>query len=276
MKYIKLFENYPSPRGFTPNSIEEDVNDMFIELKDDGYKIEYQRLNERGDSVSLTIKLKYRRVFNSNDVREYVMMFIDYMTDKFGEQRVFYRGRTSAYVTDDTFYAAKVVTTDDFPDDIELIALKIGVDARYKDKNQTKLQLENYIGDHYLDNEVTPNMENEFAHKVESGLRDILVELFDKGMQVQVTWTDTKTIRLIFHYPLDDNGSPDDIFKIGDIYEYCLMIDEYMKDFWEEAECSYDGSMNRVWNLKELKDKYVRFVRMYINKIPLHKQRALY
>lgn len=276
MKYIKLFENYPSPRGFTPNSIEEDVNDMFIELKDDGYKIEYQRFNERGDSVSLTIK--YRRGFNSNDVREYVMMFIDYMTDKFGEQRVFYRGRTTAYETDDTFYVnGKVVTTDDFPDDTELTALKIGVDARYKDKNQTKLQLENYIGDHYLDNEVTPNMENEFAHKVESGLRDILVELFDKGMQVQVTWTDTKTIRLIFHYTLDDNGRPDNIFKVGDIYEYCLMIDEYMKDFWEEAECNYEyGSMNKVWDLTDLKDKDVRFVRMYINKIPVHKQRANY
>lgn len=137
---------------------------------------------------------------------------------------------------------------------------------------------ENYIGDHYLDNEVTPNMENEFAHKVESGLRDILVELFDKGMQVQVTWTDTKTIRLIFHYPLDDNGSPDDIFKIGDIYEYCQMINDYMKEFWgEESECSYEyGSMNRVWNLADLQDRDVRFVRMYINKIPTHKQRALY
>lgn len=276
MKYIKLFENYPSPRGFTPNSIEEDVNDMFIELKDDGYKIEYQRFNERGDSVSLTIK--YRRGFNSNDVREYVMMFIDYMTDKFGEQRVSYRGRTTAYETDDTFYVnGKVVTTDDFPDDTELTALKIGVDARYKDKNQTKLQLENYIGDHYLDNEVTPNMENEFVHKVESGLRDILVELFDKGMQVQVTWTDTKTIRLIFHYPLDESGRPDNIFKIGDIYEYSQMIDEYMKDFWEEAECNYEyGSMNRVWDLTDLKNTDVRFVRMYINKIPTNKQRANY
>jgi hypothetical protein len=214
----------------------------------------------------------------TNDVREYVMMFIDYMTDKFGEQRVFYRGRTTAYETNDTFYVnGKVVTTDDFPDDTELTALKIGVDARYKDKNQTKLQLENYIQDHYLEQDVTPDFENEFAHKVESGLRDILVELFDKGMQVQVTWTDTKTIRLIFHYPLDESGRPEKIFKIGDIYEYCSMIDEYMKDFWEESECNYEyGSMNKVWNLTDLKDKDVRFVRMYINSIPVHKQRANY
>jgi hypothetical protein len=124
MRYLKLFENYPSPRGLTPNSIEEDVNDIFTELKDNGYKIEYQRFNESGDNVSLTIK--YRRGFNSNDVREYVIMFIDYMTDKFGEQRVFYRGRTPAYDTYDTFYVnGKVFTTDDFPDDIELTALKI-------------------------------------------------------------------------------------------------------------------------------------------------------
>lgn len=34
-----------------------------IELKDNGYKIEYQRFNESGDNVSLTIK--YVRGFNS-------------------------------------------------------------------------------------------------------------------------------------------------------------------------------------------------------------------
>ena len=136
---------------------------------------------------------------------------------------------------------------------------------------------ENYIQDHYLEQDVTPDFENEFAHKVETGLRDILVELFDRGMQVQVTWTDTKTIRLIFHYVLDESGRPEKIFKIGDIYEYCSMIDEYMKEFWEESECSYEyGSMNRVWNLTELQNNDVRFVRMYINKIPTHKQRANY
>lgn len=247
MKYLKLFENYPKPRGFTKNSIEEDVNDMFVELKDNGYKIEYQRFNERGDSVSIT--LKYRKGFKSNDVKEYVMMFIDYMTDKFGEQRVFYRGRTTAFETDNTFYAnGKVVTTEDFPDDIELTALNIGVNAKYKDKNQIKLQLENYIDKHYLEQEVTTSVESVRGNKVESSLRDILVELFDKGMQVQVTWPSNNIIILVFHYPLNDNGSPDDIFKIGDIYEYCLMIDDYMKDFWgEECECSYEyGSMNRT------------------------------
>ena len=137
---------------------------------------------------------------------------------------------------------------------------------------------ENYIDKHYLEEEVTTNVESVRGHKVESALRDILVELFDKGMQVEVTWPSNSTIRLIFHYPLDEIGRPDNIFKIGDIYEYCLMVDDYMKDFWgEESECSYEyGSMNRVWDLTDLKNKDVRFVRMYINRIPVHKQRANY
>ncbi len=278
MKYIKLFENYP------PNSIDENINDMFVELKDQGYKIKYKRFNEVGcGGISVTIE--DRRGFNSNDVKEYVMMFIDYIEDKFDEQRVFYRGRTTAYETDDTFYVnGKVVTTDDFPDDTELTALKIGVDARYKDKNQTKLQLENYIDKHYLEQEVTTKVESVRGHKVESALRDILVELFDIGMQVNVTWPSNSIIVLVFHYPLADYGDfamaerTKKIFKVGDIYEYCLMIDDYIKDFWgEKSECSYEyGSMNRVWSLTELQNNDVRFVRMYINRFPTHKQRALY
>lgn len=131
MKYIKLFENYPSPKGFTPNSIEDNINDIFVELKDCGYIIEYQRFNERGDSVSVTIR---KDTFKSNDVKEYVMMFIDYMTDKFGEQIVFYRGRTTAREVDDTFYANGIlVTTYEYPDDIELTALKINVNAKQKE-----------------------------------------------------------------------------------------------------------------------------------------------
>lgn len=128
MKYIKLFENYPSPKGFTPNSIEDNINDIFVELKDCGYIIGYQRFNEIGDSVSVTIR---KDAFNTSDIKEYVMMFIDYMTDEFGEQRVLYRGRTTAYEADDTFYANGIlVTTYEYPDDIELTALKIDVNTK--------------------------------------------------------------------------------------------------------------------------------------------------
>lgn len=133
---------------------------------------------------------------------------------------------------------------------------------------------ESYIEKHYLEQGLTDGKES----KVESALRDILVELFDRGMQVQATWPSSDIIVLAFHYPLDDNGSPDDIFKIGDIYEYCQMINDYMKDFWgEESECSYEfEKYNRVWDLTDLQNKDVRFVRMYINKIPMHRKRANY
>lgn len=136
---------------------------------------------------------------------------------------------------------------------------------------------ENYIDKHYLEQEVTTNVESVRGHKVESALRDILVELFDKGMQVRVTWPSNNIIELVFHYPLNDDGIPDDIFKVSDIYEYCQMINDYMKDFWgEETECSYEFGDIRFFELDQHIDRVVRFVRMYINKIPTHKQRALY
>jgi hypothetical protein len=136
---------------------------------------------------------------------------------------------------------------------------------------------DNYIDKHYLEQEVTTNVESVRGHKVESILSDILVELFDKGMQVQVRWPSNNIIVLVFHYPLDSSGllaTYDTIFKIGDIYEYCLMISDYMKEFWGgQTECSYEYDnmqfhSNRVFDLSNLTDKDVRFVNMYINKIP--------
>jgi len=35
---------------------------------------------------------------------------------------------------------------------------------------------ENYIQDHYLEQDVTPDFENEFAHKVESGFNHYIRE----------------------------------------------------------------------------------------------------
>ena len=138
-------------------------------------------------------------------------MFIDYMTDKFGEQRVFYRGRTPAYESGDTFYAnGKVFTTDDFPDDTELTALKICVNAKYKDKNQTKLQLENY---------------RMYNSEIKKNISDILVELIDNGFKYifnDIREGLTITLEKVYY----------DTFKKSDIVDTFLMLEDYMREEW--------------------------------------------
>ena len=124
MKYIKKFES-------TGSKIEKDISDIFVELQDEGFTVRSNIWYEDGRAVTVTIS---KPEFNTNEIKEYVMMFIDYMTDKFGEQIVFYRGRTTAREVDDTFYANGIlVTTYEYPDDIELTALKINVNAKQKE-----------------------------------------------------------------------------------------------------------------------------------------------
>ena len=74
MKYIKVFENF--------NQL-QDIKDIFVELQDNGYTISVHNGLDGGvskylnDSFSISI-YKFLR-FDKDYVREYVLMFVDYM-----------------------------------------------------------------------------------------------------------------------------------------------------------------------------------------------------
>ena len=74
MKYIKLFERFDEDEWVL---IEQNIMDIFVELIDIGYVIEVR--DAVNDSVSVCIKKP--KELDLEDTRDYILMFIDYMSD---------------------------------------------------------------------------------------------------------------------------------------------------------------------------------------------------
>jgi len=113
MKWVKTFEAYSKRKKITLNDtkIKEDVNDIFIELIDDGFiydlksgvlgtskykehQVEtlYLVIAKLGNTSLSNIDLfdtvyfdDTLQLFKQNEVREYVLMFVDYMKGLWGE-----------------------------------------------------------------------------------------------------------------------------------------------------------------------------------------------
>lgn len=113
MRYIKLYENY-SKRRMLPvegTKIKKDLDDMFIELTDNGFRYELKsgvvgtsKLKEHSTETLYLVIAKPKNttfynldlfnttyyddtleLFKQGDVREYVLMFVDYMKGLWGE-----------------------------------------------------------------------------------------------------------------------------------------------------------------------------------------------
>jgi hypothetical protein len=116
MRYIKLYETY-SKRRMLPvdetSKIKKDLDDMFIELTDSGFRYELKsgvvgpsKLKDHNtETLYLVIAKPNKRnpfrsnieifnttyydetleLFRQSDVKEYVLMFIDYMKGLWGE-----------------------------------------------------------------------------------------------------------------------------------------------------------------------------------------------
>ena len=113
MRYIELYENY-SKRRMLPvegSKIKKDLDDMFIELTDNGFKYELKsgvvgpsKLKDHNTETLYLVIAKPKntpfsdqdlfntiyfddtlKLFRQDDVREYVLMFVDYMKILWGE-----------------------------------------------------------------------------------------------------------------------------------------------------------------------------------------------
>lgn len=85
MNYIKLFEGFKVDDKF-----KEDVEDIFVELKDDGYVIKYYNRNSSQTSYSEIRIYKFLR-FDLEKVKEYILMFSEYMEERFNDVKFFYK-----------------------------------------------------------------------------------------------------------------------------------------------------------------------------------------
>ena len=119
MKYIKKFENYDSKIG-------NDIGDIFVELQDEGFTVRSNIWYEDGRSVTVTIS---KPEFNTDEVKEYAMMFIDYMKSYFGNVSVnyTYKSRNSRAMT------LK------YPDNEIIEVIKINIGKNYKPEDLYKL-----------------------------------------------------------------------------------------------------------------------------------------
>ncbi len=112
MRYFELYESY-SKRRMLPvdetSKIKKDLDDMFIELTDNGFRYELKsgvvgpsKLKEHKTETLYLVIVKPNhqkplfglfdtyyddtlQLFKQGDVREYVLMFVDYMKGLWGE-----------------------------------------------------------------------------------------------------------------------------------------------------------------------------------------------
>ncbi len=132
MKYIKLFE------WTSENDIENDIDGILIELVDEGFFIEvkmdkyvvikssstfektisFSKNNDRRYS-SVTIIIKNKNKYNTNDIEDYVLTVIDYLKSKWGDKITGYKIPDRL---EKTFYTfdGRWNTYSEFPKDLEL------------------------------------------------------------------------------------------------------------------------------------------------------------
>lgn len=74
---IKLFENFQSDK------IKEDIEDIFVELQDIGYKVEVKvGSGIKWSTCEIKLSKENGSDINFDEIREFCMMFEDYISDK--------------------------------------------------------------------------------------------------------------------------------------------------------------------------------------------------
>lgn len=129
MKYIKLFE------WTSEHDIENDIDGILIELLDEGFFIEvkmgkYVVLKGKNYLISfsdnndrryscVTIIIKNKNKYNTNDIEDYVLTVIDYLKSKWGDKIPGYKIPDRL---EKTFYTfdGRWNTYTEFPKDIQL------------------------------------------------------------------------------------------------------------------------------------------------------------
>jgi hypothetical protein len=123
MKYIKKFESHNTNIQL---KIGKDISDIFVELQDEGFTVRNNIWYEDGRSVTVTIS---KPEFNTDEIKEYVMMFIDYMKSYFGNVSVNYVFKTRN---------SRAMTLK-YPDNEIIEIIKINIGKNYKENDLYKL-----------------------------------------------------------------------------------------------------------------------------------------
>jgi len=109
MRYIKLFEN------FDENKIKSDLQDIFVELVDNGFVVNVStHLVNLDDNIEFEFKKKDGSNFKYQDIKEYVLMALDYIETLWDSIEVEFRTeRKVELYGQQQFIASRSKPTDD-------------------------------------------------------------------------------------------------------------------------------------------------------------------
>ena len=107
MRYIKLFE------GFDEDKIKSYLEDIFVELKDIGFKTKIKTDTDIDDSVVyVDIELK-KENFIYGDIKEYILMAFDFLKTEFIDIDLRYRKEKIVMIYNSKTYVSEWVEPKD-------------------------------------------------------------------------------------------------------------------------------------------------------------------
>lgn len=123
MKYIKLFEN------FDENKIKSNLQDIFVELIDNGFVVNVStHLVNSDDNIEFEFKKKDGSNFKYQDIKEYVLMALDYIETLWNSINVEYKTERKVEVFGFTQYiTSRYKPIDSHTNDADVFNIKMDI-----------------------------------------------------------------------------------------------------------------------------------------------------
>ena len=123
MKYIKLFEN------FDENKIKSNLQDIFVELIDNGFVVNVStHLVNLDDNIDFEFKKKDSSNFKYQDIKEYVLMALDYIETLWNSINVEYKTERKVEVFGFTQYiTSRYKPIDSHTNDADVFNIKMDI-----------------------------------------------------------------------------------------------------------------------------------------------------
>ena len=123
MRYIKLFEN------FDENKIKSDLQDIFVELIDNGFVVNVStHLVNLDDNIDFEFKKKDSSNFKYQDIKEYVLMALDYIETLWNSINVEYKTERKVEVFGFTQYiTSRYKPIDSHTNDADVFNIKMDI-----------------------------------------------------------------------------------------------------------------------------------------------------
>lgn len=123
MRYLKLFEGYLKETS-DEAKVKSFLEDIFVELKDIGFKIKTHTDTDTDDSVVFVAIELTKENFVYGDIKEYILMALDFLKTKLINMEIHYSKESITFIYNKKTY----ITTGGEPkDDEEICSIEIKI-----------------------------------------------------------------------------------------------------------------------------------------------------